>query len=421
MKWVSGFANAKGGSIFIGKSDNGTITGISNYKKLMEDLPNKISSKLGVLCDVNLHEKGALHYIEIVTRPYNIAISFNGKYYRRSGSTNQELKGSDLNEFLLKKSGRTWDDVIEPNATLEDIDEDSVKIFVADAISNERLPEIGSKTDVPTILENLRLLENGKLKRAALLLFGKDPKKFFVSAFIKIGMFGASDTDLKFQDALEGNLINLSVGAYLRLTTKFLKKHISYDGIKRLDTLEYPPDALREALFNAMVHRVYEATPIQISVYDDKIIFWNQGTLPEQLTVQDLKAKHSSFPRNPLVADIFFKAGLIEAWGRGTLKIIEECSKAGLPEPKIEETTGGISITLFKDRTNEEYLKKLGLSDNQKEAVDYVKKNGSITNSKYQELFKVSDRTALRHLDELTRLNILNKVGEKKGTVYHLN
>ena len=304
---------------------------------------------------------------------------------------------------------------------MEDIDEDSVKIFVADAISNERLPEIGSKTDVPTILENLRLLENGKLKRAALLLFGKDPKKFFVSAFIKIGMFGASDTDLKFQDALEGNLINLSVGAYLRLTTKFLKKHISYDGIKRLDTLEYPPDALREALFNAMVHRVYEATPIQISVYDDKIIFWNQGTLPEQLTVQDLKAKHSSFPRNPLVADIFFKAGLIEAWGRGTLKIIEECSKAGLPEPKIEETTGGISITLFKDRTNEEYLKKLGLSDNQKEAVDYVKKNGSITNSKYQELFKVSDRTALRHLDELTRLNILNKVGEKKGTVYHLN
>ncbi len=420
MKWISGFANAKGGSIFIGKADDGSITGVLNYKKLMEDLPNKISSKLGVLCDINLHKEGSLHYIEILTRPYNIAISYNGKYYRRSGSTNQELRGSDLNEFLLKQSGRTWDAVVEPNATLDDIDKDSLKTFVEEAVKNGRLSAIESETDIKSILENLRLMEDVKLKRAALLLFGKDPKKYFVSAFIKIGMFGESDTELKFQEVLEGNLVSLATDAFMALSTKFLKKNISYEGIKRLEILEYPSDAIREALFNAMVHRVYEAAPIQISVYDDRIVFWNQGTLPEQLTIQDLKAKHSSFPRNPLIADVFFKAGFIESWGRGTLKIIDECSKAGLPEPKIEEITGGILVTLFKDKTNEDYLKRLDVSDNQKEAIRYLKNNFSITNSKYQELFEVSDRTALRHLDELTKLGILKKVGEKKGTIYTL-
>lgn len=421
MRWISGFANAAGGSIFIGKSDDGTIKGISNYKKLLDDLPNKISSKLGVLCDIDLHEKEGNHYLEIVTRPYNIAISYNGKYYHRSGSTNQELKGSDLNEFLLRKLGRTWDDVIEPNATMDDIDEDSVKLFIDDAISSGRLPQIKSETDIDFIFENLRLVEDGKLKRAALLLFGKDPKKYFISAFVKIGMFGESDTDLEFQESLEDNLINLSTDGFLRLTTKFLKRRVSYEGVKRHDTLEYPEDALREALFNAMIHRVYEATPIQIRVYDDRIIFWNQGALPKQLTVEDLKSRHLSFPRNPLIAEVFFKAGLIELWGRGTLKIIEECKKAGLPEPEIEEVTGGISVTLFKDRTNEEYLVKQNVSEIQKEAVNYIKKTGSITNSKYQELFNVSDRTALRHLNELTRLGVLKKIGAKKGTTYELN
>lgn len=420
MKWISGFANASGGSIFIGKSDDGAITGIPNYKKLLDDLPNKISSKLGVLCDINLHEKNGNHYLEIVVRPYNIAISYNGKYYHRSGSTNQELKGSDLNEFLLRKSGRTWDDVIEPNATMDDIDEDAVKLFISDAISSGRLPQIKSETDIDFIFENLRLVENGKLKRAALLLFGKDPRKYFISAFVKIGMFGDSDTDLEFQESLEDNLINLSTNGFLRLTTTFLKRRISYEGVKRLETLEYPADALREALFNALVHRVYEATPIQISVYRDRIIFWNQGALPKQLTIENLKSKHSSFPRNPLVAEVFFKAGLIESWGRGTLKIIEACEKAGLPEPKIEEVTGGISVTLFKDRTNTEYLDELNVSDSQKEAVRYVKETGFISNSKYQELFNVSARTALRHLDELTKFGVLKKVGSKKGTIYKI-
>jgi ATP-dependent DNA helicase RecG len=117
---------------------------------------------------------------------------------------------------------------------------------------------------------------------------------------------------------------------------------------------------------------------------------------------------------------VFFHAGFIESWGRGTIRIIEECINAGLPEPKIEEVTGGVAVTLYKDKASDDYLSKFDLNDNQLKAVKYIRKNGHITNGTYQELYKVSDRTALRHLDELVKLDVLMKVGEKKGTRYEI-
>jgi ATP-dependent DNA helicase RecG len=102
-------------------------------------------------------------------------------------------------------------------------------------------------------------------------------------------------------------------------------------------------------LINAIIHRNYFGPPIQISLYDDKIMIWNVGELPEQITIEDLKRKHASYPRNPRLADVFFKGGLIEAWGRGTLKVINECREKGLPEPTIELMSGGIAVTLYKN------------------------------------------------------------------------
>lgn len=161
--------------------------------------------------------------------------------------------------------------------------------------------------------------------------------------------------------------------------------------------------------------------PIQISVYDDKLIVWNEGRLPDEMTVEDLKRKHSSRPYNPILASAFFKGGLIEAWGRGTLKIIFECKKAGLPEPDIEINSGGISVTIFKNIYSEEHLKDEGLSERQIKAVLYVKENGKITNSDYRKMFEISEKTAFRDFEKLVELKILKKEGAKKGTFYTLN
>ena len=160
--------------------------------------------------------------------------------------------------------------------------------------------------------------------------------------------------------------------------------------------------------------------PIQIRVYDDKISIWNEGSLPEGLTLDALKRTHSSRPRNPIIADVSFKGGYIDAWGRGTLKIFDTCRQAELPEPEMQEQDGGFIITLFKNKLTEEQLIKFGLNERQLKAVFFVKEKGKITNSEYQELNKTSDRTALRDLEILTELNIFVKEGEKKGTHYKL-
>ena len=173
LKWICGFANAHGGKLIIGKNDNGEIVGIENHNKLLEEIPNKIQNHLGIICDINLHEKEGKHYIEIVVKPYDIAISYQGKYHYRSGSTKQELKGNALNEFLLKKSGRTWDDVVELRANLEDIDPEAIKAFKKAALQSKRLPFIEEENNISNILENLLLVEKESLNVRVFCFSGK--------------------------------------------------------------------------------------------------------------------------------------------------------------------------------------------------------------------------------------------------------
>jgi ATP-dependent DNA helicase RecG len=413
LKWVCGFANAQGGVIFIGKDDNGNVVGIDDYKKLMDDIPNKIRNTMGITAEVNLHQKDGKHFIEIVIQPYSVPISLRGRYYYRSGSTKQELTGASLNEFLLKKSGKTWDDVLEPRANFNDIDEKSVNTFLKASENAGRLPENEALT-LPDLFEKLRLTENGQLKRSALILFGKDPGKFYPNTFVKIGRFGKDDADLKFQETEEGNLIVLLQAVLNQLNHKFLTRPIEFEGMHRIEKGEYPVAAIREMLLNALVHRNYMGAPIQIRVYDDKISIWNEGTLPDGLTLDALKRSHSSRPRNPIIADVCFKGGYIDAWGRGTIKIIDTCKQADLPEPEMKELDGGFVITLYKDNITPEQLFKFGFNDRQVKAVLFVKEKGRITNKEYQEIFGVARMTATRDLTELVDKGIL-KSSETKG------
>ncbi len=374
---------------------------------------------MGISTEVNLHYENDKYFIEIVTQPYSVPISVRGRYYFRSGSTKQELIGASLNEFLLKKSGKTWDDVIEPRVSFVDINEKAVAIFLKASENAGRLPE-NDGLALPELLEKLRFTENGQLKRAAIVLFGKEPAKFYPNTFVKIGRFGKDDADIKFQETEEGGLIGLLQAVLNQLNHKFLTRPIEFEGIHRIEKGEYPVPAIREMLLNALVHRNYMGAPIQIRIYNDKISIWNEGSLPEGLTLDSLKRSHSSRPRNPIIADVCFKGGYIDSWGRGTIKIIDTCRQAELPEPEMKEQDGGFIITLFKNNLNEEQLIKLGLNDRQLKAVFFVKDKGRITNKEYQEINETSDRTALRDLENLIELNMFIKEGEKKGTIYKL-
>ncbi|EMQ95190.1 ATP-dependent DNA helicase [Xanthomarina gelatinilytica] len=418
LKWVCGFANAIGGKIYIGKDDDGTIVGVDNVKNLMESIPQKIQNHLGIVCDINTISEGNKTCIEIIVHPYAVPVSLRGRYYYRTGSTKIELTGNNLNDFLLRKAGKTWDDVIEEAATIDDIEDLSIKRFISDAETSGRMPASHDLSN-QELLEKLRLYQDGKVKRGALILFGKDPNKFYPNVAVQIGKFGNDDADLQFQEQIEGNITWLLVEVPRMLNNKFLTKKISFEGLQRIEKGEYPVAAIREMLLNAMVHRTYMGAKIQIRVYDNKISIWNEGTLPEGLDEESLKKHHVSKPRNPLIADVCFKAGYIDSWGRGTLKIINSCKEAELPEPEIKEFNGGVLVTLYKDTLSEEQLKKLGLSERQIKAVLYVKENGKITNKEYLELNDVSRITATRDLQDLVEKSVLKSSSIKGAGSYY--
>jgi len=174
LKWICGFANAQGGRILIGKDDSGKVTGLKNAKKLLEDLPNKIRDQMGLMPHINLQNEDGKFYLEIIVEPSTVPISLRGSYYWRSGSVKQELKGHALTEFLLKKMGMTWDQVIQERATLEDIDDATIKLFKKEAVSAGRLPDI-SGLSTKELHKRLHLLTDKGLTKAAVVLFGKDP------------------------------------------------------------------------------------------------------------------------------------------------------------------------------------------------------------------------------------------------------
>ncbi|MDR0604586.1 MAG: putative DNA binding domain-containing protein [Bacteroidales bacterium] len=420
LKWICGFANAQGGRIYIGKDDTGKIAGLKDYKKLMDDIPNKIKNFMGITTEVNLLQDRDKHFIEIIIQPYSVPISLRGRYYYRSGSVKQELTGTALNEFLLKRAGHTWDDVVEEDASFDDIDEATIKKYLRKAEETGRLPNI-DELSVPELLGKLRLTKNGKLKRAAIVLFGKDPGEFYPNTFVKIGKFEDDDFTIRFQEVEEGNIIQVLDKVLRTLDYKFLIRNISFEGMNRVETLEYPVPALREMLLNALVHRNYMGAPTQIRVYDNKLTVWNHGTLPEGITLNKLTKSHSSYPRNPILAGVCFLGGYIDSWGSGIMKIVNSCKMAGLPMPELEEDGGGFIVRLFKDRFTKEQLLLLGLNDRQIKATLYVKEKGRITNSEYQTLNSVSKPTATRDLTELTETyKILKNNGLGAGSVYEL-
>jgi len=223
LKHICAFANTRGGSIFIGVQDDGAIKGVKDAKKLLEDIPNKVIHYLGIIVDVHLHDENGKEYLEVLVPQSSIPISYKGVYYVKSGSTKQELKGGELQHFLLKKMGRTFDEISMDSASISDIDGKAVRKFLHKAISSNRLyPEVTSDS-LKDILSNLRLYtDDGKLKAASVLLFGRDPLRFFSGVTFKIGRFGTSDHDLRFQDVIEGNIFEMPDKVIETLRAKYL-------------------------------------------------------------------------------------------------------------------------------------------------------------------------------------------------------
>ncbi|HNZ62061.1 MAG TPA: ATP-binding protein [Paludibacteraceae bacterium] len=419
LKTVCAFANTNGGTIYIGIDDNGNPVELKNIKKLMEDIPNKIKNTIGIVPKVNLVERDGKQLIEVNIESYKYPVSYKGAFYKRSGSTNTELAGTELTQFLLQKSGLVWDQSVEPLATLDDINLDTLDHFKR--LSQKRLSSISTEDDPELLLEKLNLLRNGKLKRAAILLFGKNPRKFFITSYLQIGRF-ISESEVISSDIIDGNLFEQVEKALEILRIKYLQNRFYYEGIVRKEDLEIPEAVLREAIINALIHRDYMIpAQTQLRVYDDKIWLWNAGKLPEGISIEQLKKPHASYLRNPLLADIFYKAGYIESWGRGTLNIIDYCTSANLPEPEMSEEMNGFLLVIHKYGEGSEKIPETTqksprkVPEKSQKILNALKENPFLSRKQLALNLGESEHTIQSRLRKLQKEGIIKRIGTAKG------
>ncbi len=303
LKTICAFANSEGGVLYIGLNDDAEILGVENIEELIELLPNKINNRLGLVVDIILKNSNNKNYLEVKVNKTYAPISYNGKFYIRSGSNTIELNGGNLTNFLLKKYGKTWDDVAEERFTLDEIDLKTIEKFKK--LAKDRVPDIVNEDNLEELLRKLNLYDGNYLKRAAILLFGKNPQQYYIQSHSKIGRF-LSETDIQSSDIVEGNLINQVDMILDILRLKYLKAYISYEGAHRREKLEYPYEALREAIINALIHRDYTNTSnLQIRVYDDKLVLYNGATLNPEVPIEKFDKPHQSKPFNPTMASVF--------------------------------------------------------------------------------------------------------------------
>ena len=186
------------------------------------------------------------------------------------------------------------------------------------------------------LMEKLHLIKNGKITYAGMLLFYQKPEEYVPGAIIKIGYFNDKN-ELVYHDIIKGSLIKQAEETIEIIYHKYLKGYVSYkDELYRVENYQYPKEVVKEAVMNAIIHKLYQSSnPVQIKIFSNKLIIFNECLFPEEWTVEHLFKIHSSRAINRLIADTFYTMGLVETWGQGIEKICNGLKEAKLPPPLI--------------------------------------------------------------------------------------
>lgn len=419
------------------------------------------------------NEDGSFDYISITVDKSPFAVSYDGKFYKRSGSTLQLLDGLALQSFLLEKAGKSWDSIPVKGVKVSDLDKYALDAFREKAVINKRMSRSDVDVSDDLLVKNLHLIDDaGQLNHAAILLFHPNPEAYVTGAYIKIayfapeGMYGENKyADIIYHDDIHGPLITQIDKAEEIVFQKYLKAMISYDRLQRIETYMFTREMFREMLLNTINHKDYmTGVPIQLSVYDDHVEIYNTGKWPISIPLDEsLYQKHESVPHNPLIADAFYKTGEIEAWGTGFLKIKKECDavdgvyptiivnelgvktiakgckkyidlynkKIGEREGIILSLDGEQNCASSGDVQNDSYLQMVAicsekLSDKYKQKlypiINYFKDHSEISREIAEGLYdKISKNTAINYLNMLCDIEVIVKVSDSYNTIYKIN
>ncbi|MDD5094605.1 MAG: ATP-binding protein [Dehalococcoidia bacterium] len=348
-------------------------------------------------------------------------------YKRFSSSADlTSLVYNSLIEYLEDRciiQNKPFDAAVCPGATLSDVSTEKIRWFLRTA-RQERNLNLSTTASPEQTLTHLKILEDGKLSNAAVLLFSRDPQKCATSAVVKCALFHGLEVakPIPSHQVFEGTLFD-QVDSAVDFVMGKLDRTVGTrkSGARAPVKYEVPKEAVAEIIVNAVAHRDYTSSAsVQVFVFSDRIEVSNPGRLPKGLTPEHLTKPHSSEPANPLIARPLYLAHYIESLGTGTLDVIRLFHEANLPAPEFAQRGNQFVVTLWRDWLTEDALNKLDITDRQREAVQHVKKAGKITNSEYQDLVGVARKTAARDLDGLVEKGVLDRIGAKRGAHYVL-
>lgn len=420
IETAGALANTQGGFILVGINRQGKIVGTITSKETEKDWVNRIShvSEPTLIPDVQsnrIEEKLVviLSIKEFSQKP----VSIRGRFYRRVGTSNRVMTPSEISEMHMHSLGMTWDATPNHYQKMEDIELQKVMEYVKRTRKTGRRKFHDDKPE--DLLNKLNLLLDDAPSWAATIAFGKIPP---IQAKVKCGKIRGTSTIV--DDFVVDSPLLDQVDEVMSYMRRVFQLSYSFTGkAKRDEIWEYPMEAVREVVTNAICHRDYSSpAQTQIKLFDDRLVIWNPGGLPIGMSIKKLlDPNHNSVPRNKLIAMLFYDVGLIENYGSGIKKILKDCNRLGFPDPEFEETQGGFQVVFRKEIYNEVYLTEIGLNERQIKAIIYIKEKGKITNKEYRSLTNLSDEGARLDLKDLVSRGLVKPKGKGRSSHYVLS
>lgn len=432
------FLNTNGGCVLIGVSAKGEVRGQLVSDSTLQAV-GELLKRFEPPAPVQIRRvplPGSDHEVlvlEATRHAERAPFCFDGRPYERLGTTTVPMPQERYQQLLLERQmGQLrWENQATLPLRLEDLDFEEVRRTLRLGIAAGRLPELAATEPVEAVLDRLGLRSRGRLTHAAAVLFGRFEGETGLLAdlpqcLLKLARFrGREKGDFLDQRQVQGHAFALLEEAML-----FLRRHLPVAGrvqaglFERVDEPLFPLAALREALVNAFCHRDYglPGGAVSVAIFDDRLEIWSDGILPLGLTVRDLKQDHTSRPRNPLIAKVFYFRGLVERWGRGTQKIVELCVEAGHPEPEFVEKAGALGVRFLPSGYVAPHRVSQDLTERQRQLLHFLASTGGAPlRAIVAELPGLAaPRTLREDLALLKRVELIELVGSGRGSYYRL-
>ena len=408
------FANAHGGSVYIGVADNGDILGLRMGRETVSEWINEIKNKTTpvLIPDVDIVEKDDKTIVVMKIHEYPIKpVSFKGRYFKRVANSNHVLTASEVANLHLQSLNSSWDSYPDPIHSVEDLSLELVQHCM------ESMKSRGKTIAEPPIsfLVKNDLIREERPTNAAFLMF---KKRHSIATTIELGRFQDNIT-IKDTARTQSDLIT-----QVDQVLDFVKKHINLALIitgdaENVQKWQYPLEAIREIVLNMIIHRDYRSSSDSVvKVFNDKIEFYNPGRLPENISIQDLKENnYKSTPRNKAIAEFFKNLGWIEKYGSGIGRIINYFKEENLPLPEFKLQGEGFLVTVYAAVNTYvvENVVENVVEKRSQEILKLILRDKKISAKQISELLEITERTAQRDLENLKIMGFIKRVGPSKG------